>query len=253
MKLKTTSKTLIITLALILLCIISIIFTSIRSTQQRIEAIPTLPGTLTPSTEKEPNSNSSDYSKIAITPENVIQVIAQLERPEQYHYVIDSELFSEKSSAKYRHKVWNRGNLQRIDMLYSNGTVKLHTLYSNDTVYTWAPQSGSYYASGLANISTDESQMLMSYEDVLKLTSKEILSAEFTTYENQGCIHLIAQPSDSNSCIEYWISAEHGLLLAGQAMENDFVFYSAKISNLNLSEQDASVFRLPDGKQLSNS
>lgn len=250
MKLRKPSKTLTITLFLVLLCVISVIFTSIRSAQLRADAIPTLPNVISPSTGNTPASDTFDYNKVTITPENVIQIIAQLARPTHYYYEVHSELFSETSSIKYRHKVWNQAQLQRIDTLYANGTAKLHTIYSHDTVYTWEPQSGSYHASGLGDISADESQMLMSYEDVLQLTPQEILSVGFVTYENQGCIHLIAQLSDIQ--VEYWISAEHGLLLAGQAKENDFVFYTAKVTGINLSEQDSTLFRLPDGTQLKN-
>ena len=90
-------------------------------------------------------------------------------------------------------------------------------------------------------------QMIMTYEDLLTLTSDEIISASFITYENQGCIYVVAQPMDLGYQTQYWISTESGLLLAGQAKKDGVVFYTARVSALSIGNQDDTVFRLPDG------
>ncbi len=247
MKFRKPSKTLLVTLGLILFCVIYVAISSARSARLRAEAIPDLPTAQSSTVQEQDPVSQIDFSKVTITPENVIGVISEMKRPAHYYYETESELFSQNSSVKYFHKVWRQETWTRIDSLASDLTVKLHTIYGMEKAFFWEANARTYYTSAIGDISSDESQMLMSYEDLLELSPEEIVSAEFTTYENQGAIHVVANPTDTNHRTEYWISTEHGLLLAGSAKNGDDVFYTVKIKALNLAAQEDVVFRLPDG------
>ncbi|MBE6915480.1 MAG: hypothetical protein E7471_02470 [Ruminococcaceae bacterium] len=252
MKLRKPSKTLLVTLGLIVFCVIYVAISSARSARLRVETIPSLPTTHPSDTQTQNPVSQIDFDRVLITPDNVISVIAEMHRPEHYYYETESELFAKDASVKYFHKVWRQDAWTRIDSLTSDLSVKLHTVYGLEKAFYWEPNARTYHTSAIGDISSDESQMLMSYENILELTPDEIVSAEFTTYENQGAIHVVANPSDSNHQTEYWISTEHGLLLAGIVKNDDTVFYSIKMSALNLAEQEDVVFSLPDGNLAMN-
>ena len=247
MKFRKPSKILLITLGLIVFCIIYVSISSARSARLRAESVPSPPPTNCPTVEDQPSVDQIDFDRVVITPDNVVSVISEMKRPEHYYYETESELFAKDASVKYFHKVWRQDSWTRIDALFPDLSVKLHTIYGLEKAFYWEPAARTYHTSAIGDISTDESQMLMSYEDILELTSDEIISAEFTTYENQGAIHVVAQPTDSGHQTEYWISTEHGLLLSAIVKDGDSVFYTIKIKSLNLAAQEDVIFRLPDG------
>jgi len=245
---KRPSKTLIVTITLVVFALIYAIFSSVRAAKIREESVPSLPQSSTIHTDRPESDNTpSDYGKVSVTTENVIQVVRELNRPESYYYETTGELFSETSSVKHFRKTWKQGDWQRIDQLSSAGVPTMHIIYGKDSAFFWEPNSRTYYKTKTGDISADDAQMIMTYEDLLSLTPDEIISASFITYKNQGCIYVVAQPMDLGYQTQYWISTENGLLLAGQAKKNGVVFYSVRIDALKIGEQEDVVFRLPDG------
>ena len=244
---KKPSKTLIVTVVFVVLLLVYALFSSVRSAKYRKESLPTLPESSSVQTESTTTDNPTDYSKVGINADNVIQVIREMKRPENYYYETSSELFSSSSSTKYFRKTWKQGQWQRIDHISPSGVATMHAIYGNGTVFVWEPNSRNYYKTNAGDISPDDAQMIMTYEDILSLTADEIISASFITHKNQGCIYVVAQPMDLGYQTQYWISTETGLLLAGQAKKDGTVFYSVRVENLKIGEQEDVIFRLPDG------
>lgn len=245
---KRPSKTLIVTISFVILALGYAIYSSVRAANQRVESVPKLPSSVTVQPENSAAPlNPVDYSKVSISAENVVQVVRELKRPENYYFETTCELFSSGTSSKQFRKTWKQGEWQRIDLISSSGTTSMHVIYGNGNAFYWEPNSRTYYQTKAGDISADDMQMIMTYEDLLTLTSDEIISASFITYENQGCIYVVAQPMDLGYQTQYWISTESGLLLAGQAKKDGVVFYTARVSALSIGNQDDTVFRLPDG------
>ncbi len=245
---KRPSKTLIVTIVLVVFALVYAIFSSVRAAKHREESVPKLPDFATvPSDSTSTSDTPVDYGKVSVNAENVVQVVRELKRPENYYYETVSELISEAATVRYFRKTWKQGDWQRIDSLSASGMTTMHVIYGNGPAFFWEPNSRTYYKTKVGDISADDTQMIMTYEDILSLTADEIISASFITYKNQGCIYVVAQPMDLGYQTQYWISTESGLLLAGQAKKDGKVFYSIRIDGLKIGDQEDVVFRLPDG------
>lgn len=244
---KKPSKTLIVTVVFVILLLFYAIFSSVRAAKHREDSVPTLSKPSSFQAEGTSPDDPTDYSKAAINADNVVQVVREMKRPENYYYESSGELFSGTSSTKYFRKTWKQGQWQRIDHLSASGVATMHAIYGNEVAFFWEPNSRTYYKTNAGDISADNAQMIMTYEDILSLTADEIISASFITHKNQGCIYVVAQPMDLGYQTQYWISTETGLLLAGQAKKDGTVFYTVRIENLKIGEQEDVVFRLPDG------
>ena len=119
---KRPSKTLIVTITLVIFALVYAIFSSVRAAKQRVESVPKLPNSLTVQTEHNAtNTDSVDYSKVSINAENVVQVVRELKRPQNFYYETTSELFANNKSSKYSRKTWKQGEWQRIDILSASG------------------------------------------------------------------------------------------------------------------------------------
>ncbi len=234
----------------ILVTLIFIIIFSPAVTSSVVNSIPTYPPNTTSPDTTEILENP-DYSQIEITKENVQSVIRAMTRPSEYYYETKSTLFHSGGNKSYPRKKWTNNKLERVDIISENGTTTMTVIYSPSAVYMWRPGQTRYYRTNPGDFTADTSQMIMVYEDVLKLESKNILDAKYTIYNSLPCIYVEALNPLTGYKSRYWISTDTGLLAFGQMLGlNDTVIYTVEATQTVVSPQDSSIFLLPDGASI---
>ncbi|MEG2377688.1 MAG: hypothetical protein RSC43_04945, partial [Clostridia bacterium] len=171
-------------------------------------AIPEIPPVESETTTPE----NIDYSKVTITPQNVQSVVAALSRPSEYYYETSSELFYNSGSTKYFRRKWVKNGWERVD-IFNGQAVNMHVIFGNGNAFYWRPGDSDYFKTRAGSFTADESQMMMRYEDVIKLPKKQITDAKLTRYRGSECIYVEAKNAETAYHTRFWISTENGLLL----------------------------------------
>lgn len=190
-----------------------------------------------------------DYSKIEINKENVQSVIAEMSRPTQYYHETVSTIHHTSGSKRYPRKKWSNGTQQRIDVIAENGTTDMTVIHSGKYTYMWRPGHTRYYRANSGSFSADSTQMIMVYEDILKLATENITDAKFTLYNSIPCVYVEAVNPQTKYRSRYWVSSETGLLAYGQTLDSsNNVIYTVEATQTFIDTQDPSLFLLPNGE-----
>lgn len=206
--------------------------------------IPELPPTMSGNSGAEGNTENIDFSKISITPQNVQSVIAALKRPDEYYVESISELFYNGGSTKYLRRKWVQKNIQRIDV-FSGDAVTMHVVFGQKKAFYWRPGDTNFFETPIGNFTADEAQMMMVYEDILKLKLDYIISAMLSRYNGEDCIYVEVQDPELTYLERYWVSTKSGVLVLGQILKNSKIIYTVQTQKLNIAPQPDSVFLLP--------
>ena len=213
-----------------------------------------LPEANTP--ENRPDeTDPEEIAPIEVTRETIQAVIATLYRPPVYSREVTVE----------RH--WNEGKTEdRIDVYVDSGITSLRTMTTSgaekriiitpDTLYIWYPGdreifTGPAESPGDQNRTADEWQMLVTFEDILRLDKNDIISAGYTEYEEELCVYAVYLSPLLNYTRTYYISLEIGLVIAATEHDKDgILIYSMTAGKCLIGEADALMFILPDGTEL---
>ena len=109
------------------------------------------------------------------------------------------------------------------------------------------------WASGDAVRTADEWQMLITYEDLLKLNKSDIIEAGYTTeYGNEDCIFAVCATPLLNYTRKFYISLESGLVVGAEELdESGKLIYNMTVGECIIGEVEQAAFMLPDGTDLS--
>lgn len=185
---------------------------------------------------------------ITITRENVQDVIAALSRPSEYFYETQSELIYTGGTKQYLRRKWERSGWSRIDIMNSVNSVETRLIYGGGSVFIWRPGDYDYYRTKSGDFTADTSQMIMVYEDILAVPKSAVLNAQYTMYEGTPCIYVEISNESLNYRERYWVSTENGLLVFGQTLSNNIVFYNVKALEVIVEPQPETLFYLPGGQ-----
>ncbi|MBE6912759.1 MAG: hypothetical protein E7473_09565 [Ruminococcaceae bacterium] len=210
------------------------------------DSVPEHPPKLNPAI----NSETEVLNAISVDKTNVKSIISAISRPKEYFSETKSTLSHSGGSAEYIRKKWVRENLSRVDVISPTAeqTVLTHYVYSPTTVYIWKPGDTIHYNTARGDFDADDTQMLMSYEDILNASDENIVTAQNTLYDGVLCIYAEIKKPESGYTERYWVSTSTGLLLHGQTLNKEgSVIYSISSTRIDISPQDISLFNLPDG------
>lgn len=192
-------------------------------------------------------SATNGLDRVKITKDNVQAVIATLKRRELYTRSIRIE----DNYAAYDIAVTVYG--VNTALTVTSGQTEKKIIITGDMLYIWYEDDKTPYERPLASSenekrSSDEYQMIMSYEDVLDIDKSSITAADYV--DNNGDIYIYVQYVTellhySTNC---YISVDTGLLTSVQQYDGSKLIYKMTSSNFNPAEPDLSVFDLPDGK-----
>ncbi len=190
-----------------------------------------------------------DYSKIEINKYNVQAVVSAMSRPSQYYHETTSTIHHASGSKSYPRKKWCNGTQERIDIIAENGTTEMTVIHSGKYTYMWRPGHTRYYRANAGAFSADSTQMIMVYQDILKLKTDDITDAKFTLYNSVPCVYVEAVSPQTQYRSRYWVSSETGLLAYGQTLDSaNNVIYTVEATQTFVDTQDPSLFLLPNGE-----
>ena len=208
--------------------------------------------------QERPNGTSPEQDTpgiVVVTPETIQAVVSTLGRPETYSRVITIMSF------------WDGGNAEYIvDVSVSSGVTSLRTtppagiekriIVTQDNLYIWHygddyPFVGRPGAVGDGYRTSDEWQMLVTFEDVLNLDINDIIDAGYTVYSGEDCVFVVYNSPLLGYRREYFISLEHGLVIGAREYdERGELVYSMTAGGITIGEVDPAIFTLPDGTQV---
>lgn len=202
-------------------------------------------GSLVQQTNSGSQQNSA-YSDIQIDTENVQAVIASMERPAAYSVCIQSTLYYDNSSTNMVCRQYVKDGFSRINYLGNGTGIQFCSVFGESGYYSWKYGSSTYYYTKDQHWKADTYAMLPTYEDVLKLDSKEITEAKLINIHYKPCIEVSSQ-KDKEYSYTYIISAETGLLVQANYYKNGEKIRQVTLSEFSDDTPDDSYFQLPNG------
>jgi len=194
-------------------------------------------------------------NRVEVTPETVQAVIADLSRPDVYSRDVVIESYWEGGYAKYIIDVSVKNDLTSLRTTPPVGIEK-RIIVTPNSIYIWyrgdrTPYIGVFGDVGDGYRTADEWQMLITYEDVLKLDKKDIINAGYVVYKDEECVYVVHSSPLLRNTIMYYISLNHGLVIGAEEFdESDNLIYSMSSGGQLLYEVSPAAFVLPDGIDL---
>lgn len=182
---------------------------------------------------------------IEITPDNVQQTIASLDRPDAYSCTIENTLYYGQSSHTISRRQTVKNGVCRTDELNPSGSIVRSTIQSGDRLYAWQTGSSTYYEGKAGAFSVDASGMLPTYETVIALPRETLTEAGSVNLDYEPCIYVGAQDGGHRSV--YYVSAVTGLLKRVDIFEGERLIRSSVMTMVSTETPEDSAFALPGG------
>lgn len=183
----------------------------------------------------ESEKNKDLLSNLEINKGNVYDVIHSLNRPKQYRQLAEVTIFFGGKSVALKYASYTKNDFTRIDAYKRNGGIDFTNIIGSEYVYTFKNGENSYKKYLRADYSADDYQLIPTYEEI----TGEIIKTEM--------IDVLGEPS---ICIytaneKYIVSTITGLLIEAEYYKNAEIIRKVKISNIELTDIDDSLFILP--------
>ncbi|MCL2402262.1 MAG: hypothetical protein FWC90_06425 [Oscillospiraceae bacterium] len=198
-----------------------------------------------------PNAGDDNLIHVGVTPETVQAVIGEtLSRPETYSRDITIESFWEdggRAVTNIRTSV--TGGATSLIVHLPDGAER-RIIVAQDRLYIWYGGDSVFYEGPLSggDRAADEWQMLPTYEDVLLLSTEDIIYAGFTTFNGDDAIYVVYRSPLFGFIRRYYISIELGLLIGVEAFdETGTRIYRMTAGSTMVGDADSSAFILPNG------
>lgn len=196
------------------------------------------------------DASDGEVMRVEVTPETVQGVIATLARSKSYHREISIELWAgEAVSSVTAAEVWVDGGWTRTTVTSPGGRVQ-HNLVGEDTRWLWYDEDDTAVSFPADEAIFDLVQRIPTYEDVLKLSKKDITATGYEKYHEAVCIFVEVEQKELGSCERYWISVSNGLLVAAERVKDDRLVYRMTAMSTESPAPLGSSFALPDGQVL---
>lgn len=199
----------------------------------------------------EQHSGQAEGIVVEVTPNTVQSLIADLERYESYRRTVAVEYFSAGggSVGAVTAQVWVDGGWTRTSATLSSGSVE-HSIVGEGTLWLWYDKGRSVYSGPAGEKTADLTQRLPTYEDVLALDKKDIITAGYEERDGQPCVYVEANGL-LGSVERYWVSVNSGLLVAAETEQDGAVVYAMTARDVvSPLDQTSGIFVLPDGSVL---
>lgn len=191
---------------------------------------------------------------IAVTPDTVQDMVAVLTRPEQYRRTLTVTLSWQAGgsarSAAEEVETWAEGGYQLTVVRPAAGAART-ILLTPDTQYLWYEGETAYRNFPRGTHSSDLSQGIPTYEDVLALEKGDITLADYVQRDGKNCIYIEAAMPRLGQTACYWIETATGLLYAAQLRADDGrTVYDMAETSREIPTERPVTFSLPDGTVL---
>lgn len=196
---------------------------------------------------------------VRVTPETVQNVIATLERPENYARTVTVELSTGGDrSGIYTASVLVDGAWTSVwldhdfqPMGQQRTIVYCDPETGEGTLYRWYGSGGEVVSWPAKRGEEDLAQHIPTYEDVLELDPEDITDAGFVIRDSVPCIYVEVEVVALDYLERYWVSTENGLLVAAETSNNGVAVIRMRSTEAEvLQTADEDRFTLPDGTVL---
>ncbi len=185
---------------------------------------------------------------LVINRENAKSIIEALHRPSEYYSETESVISHNGGSSTFFRKKWVKGDYSRVDIISNSDRATMHYVYTKEKVYIYSPSSRTYYTTAKGDFDADSTQMLVTYEDIIKTPDDDILDAKLATLDGSSCIWVETKNQSTGNTTRYWVATSTGLLLYAETVDsNGNTVYTLTTKNTELSPQSEDIFKLPDG------
>ena len=189
--------------------------------------------------------NQKIVESIDITKDNVQQVIATLQRPQQYHYQAETTYLWNDGSAVLRTEGWVKPGVSKVVQYSAAGVPEKHTLISGDTVYIWGQDADTYFEGNSGAFNVDDAGYIPTYETILQQNPENIIGGGFALYEQTACIYAKTRNPESGYVEMWYIAVDSGLLVAQESTDSGTPVYAVRITAWATEQQDSLVYALP--------
>ena len=193
------------------------------------------------------SDNLEMLKAVTVSADNIQDIIRAMQRPEKYRLSVNTTLYYDGGQSTFGAEghVW--GERKKIVVYNSDGLPVSHCLIAGEDIYMWSGASRSYYSGKLGNFTADDYMYIPTYEDIIYLDRQDILSADFSLYNDMYCICIEAKDELSGYRSLYYISVENGLLAGAQSFDGEELVYSLTADILDFERTEEDIFTLPDG------
>ena len=208
----------------------------------------TLPEPTAPSSPAE--TVVDNLSRVEVTPDTVQAVIATLSRPEAYSRVILVESFWEGGMAEYHISTAVYGGVTGIRTMLPSGAVR-RVAITPENLYIWYEDDSATYVGRAGN--ADRWRMLVTYEDVLALSTDGILDAGVTERHGQLCIYVVHRSPHLGFLKRYYVSIDLGLVIEAREYDDTgmLVYLMMEQVETIVGEPERFYLYLPEGYAIS--
>ena len=213
--------------------------------------LPDTSASSTPDIETEPDT----LDRVDVTRENVQEVVSSLLRPETYRRNIIIQSHWDSGHTDYHISVSVTEGVTSLRRL-SPTDVEKRIIVAPDKLYIWYGGDntvfiGSIDSTGDGHRTADEWQMLIAYEDILRLDVNDIIDVGYVEYNGEDCIYAKCLSPLLGYTRIHFISVAIGLVVGAEEYDRDGkLVYSMTVGDSSIGSIDPADFTLPDGSLL---
>ena len=207
-----------------------------------------------PDTEHTGGQNSSGEGEyggeiVDVTAETVPNIVAVLERPENYHLQVRVTVWSRGAATTVTGNLWVMDSMSCAAIGQPDSTIK-NTVTAGGKVYIWYSDAPDRLFEGAAgNFGADDAMMMYTYEDIISADRACITGAGYEKLNGTSCIYATMEKNGIET--KFWVSAEDGILLRAERTVDGETIYNMETTLMEKGTVTAELFTLPDGRALS--
>jgi hypothetical protein len=199
--------------------------------------------------QPDDTGNGGGITRVEITNDTVQTAIETLKRPEDFYRSIVINKYWEGGGTRYYVDIYKAGKKTKIISTHEGYETK-NILITEDRVYIWynnerEPLELSRLEEEDYLRAEDAYQMIATYEDVLRLDKDSILDSGYRERDGKYYIYVKTEDEIFGYIIEYYISAETGLLQFAEKKDGDFTIYKMAVNDEYIERPSDNFFMLP--------
>ena len=190
--------------------------------------------------------------RIELTTETLHAIVSTLSRPDTYSRDVEVTTYWEDGQAVYHISVYVTEGMTSLRIISPINDEK-RIIITQDALYIWykddpEPYIGDIGSTGDDYRTSDEWQMLVTYEDLLALSQSDIIETEYIEFGGEDCIYAKFQAPLLGYTKVFYVSVDFGLLAAAEEYDrNGALVYTMTAGECAVGEADPEDFTLPDG------
>ena len=201
-----------------------------------------LPSPAESSADPDTTGGENALTLAAVTPDTVLQVLAELSRADSYARSITLETAWSDGSSTETMEVWARGSSLRI----RSGEKNL--LLTDGRRYLWyADDARVLETEEAAGTQFDRYQRMITYEDLLRERPK-IDEAAYVDLDGEPCIYVEYVSGSFGYVNRLYISVSCGLLMRAETWDGETCVLCMTSGPVQISTPEDSVFAPPDAE-----